>query len=80
MTPIVLIGLTDIELALGLIFFVWIFNWIKGQLGNPGLAIIIAAIVTYLTVFTNPGLIWLAVLFVFFSTYGKSIMEIITKG
>jgi len=65
----------DIELALILVFFVWLFAWTKGQLGDPKLAVIIAAIVAYLTVYSHPELIWIAVIILFFVTYGKGLLQ-----
>lgn len=65
----------DFELALILVFFVWLFAWTKGQLGDPKLAVIIAAIVAYLTVYSHPELLWIAVILMFAATYGKGILQ-----
>jgi hypothetical protein len=63
----------DIELALILFFFVWVFSWAKGLLGSAKLAILFAVIVVYLTVYQHRFLVWAAVLLFIFATFGKEL-------
>ncbi|MBU0636531.1 hypothetical protein KKE06_05900 [Candidatus Micrarchaeota archaeon] len=61
----------NLEIALILFFFVWLFGWAKGSLGNAKLAVLFAIIVVYLTVFQYRELVWLAVGLFLFATFGK---------
>ncbi len=67
--------LSNVEIALILFFFVWLFGWAKGGLGSAKLAILFAAIVVYLTVFQFRELVWLAVAIFLIATFGKDLWE-----
>lgn len=67
--------LGNLEIALILFFFIWLFGWAKGSLGSAKLAILFAAIVVYLTVFQFRELVWLAVFIFLFATFGKELWE-----
>ena len=71
---------SDIELALTLILFVWLLNWLKTMTGDAKLAIIIAVIVSYLTFYRYPELIWLMVAFILVITFGKQINEFLNMN
>lgn len=65
----------NIEIALMLFFFIWLFGWAKGGLGNAKLAVFFAAVVLYLTAFQYRELIWVAVILFLFSTFGKELFN-----
>ena len=65
--------LGNMEIALILFFFIWLFGWAKGSLGNAKLAVLFAIIVVYLTVFQYRELVWLAVGLFLFATFGKEL-------
>ncbi|HIH21844.1 MAG: hypothetical protein J4478_02325 [Candidatus Diapherotrites archaeon] len=65
----------NIWIALAIFTFVWIFSWAKSNLGSAKLAVIFALIISYITFYTNPELIWLGVLLFIFATFGKEIFE-----
>lgn len=65
----------NIWIALAILAFVWIFAWLKGNLGSTKLAIIAAIVIAYFTFYSNPELIWLGVLVFIFATFGKEIFE-----
>ena len=69
----------NIEIALILIYFVWLFSWAKGALGSAKLAVIFAAIVTYITVVQFKVLIWLGVALFLFATFGKELFSKMAK-
>ena len=69
-------GLTgNLEVALMLFFFVWLFSWAKGSLGSAKLAVLFAVIIVYLTVFQYRELVWLAVALFLFATFGKELFS-----
>ena len=70
---------SNIEIALTLFYVVWLFGWAKGALGSAKLAIIFAAIVTYITVVQFPILIWVGVALWVFSTFGKELFSKMAK-
>lgn len=65
----------NIEIALMLFFFVWLFGWSKGSLGSAKLAVLFAVIIVYLTVFQYRELVWLAVALFLFATFGKELFS-----
>jgi hypothetical protein len=71
--------ISNIEIALILIYFVWLFSWGKNALGSGKLAVVFATIVTYITVFKFRELIWLGVILFLFSTFGKELFSKMTK-
>ncbi|HLD81180.1 MAG TPA: hypothetical protein VJA40_04235 [archaeon] len=55
---------SDIRLALALVFFVYILNWAKAAVGSPKIAVLLGAVLAYLTIYRHPDLVW--VFFVIF--------------
>lgn len=51
----------DVQLALTFVFFVLIMNWARSSFG-PKTSLVFSAIITYLTFFQHPSLVWLALL------------------
>ena len=49
----------DLRLALTMIFFVWILNWARKNLGSPRLAIVYALVLAYIIFFKHPEAVWL---------------------
>ncbi len=76
MFPVLQSLLTEnVWIALSLFFFVWIFSWAKKNLGSAALGVIFAIIVVYLTFYSYPILVWIAVGLFLLSTFGKEILE-----
>lgn len=69
----------NIEIALILFLFVWLFAWAKGMLGSEKLAVFFAILVVFLTVFQFRELIWIAVILFLLSTFGKELFSKIAK-
>ena len=69
----------NLEIALILFFFVWLFGWAKGSLGSEKLAVFFAILVVYLTVFQFRELIWLVVGLFLLSTFGKELFSKLGK-
>ena len=75
MFGIFLIGLNQsLELAITILFFVLAFKWLKDQLGDPKLAVILSGLITFLTVYSFPELVWLFAFFLIALYFGKNIM------
>ena len=66
---------TDMQIALTMVFFVWILNWSKANLGSAKLAIIFAAILTYFTFYKHSSLILVVVVIVILATIGKGFVS-----
>ena len=49
---------SDIRLALALVFFVYILNWAKAAVGSPKIAVLLGAVLAYLTIYRHPDLVW----------------------
>ncbi len=67
--------LNNLEIVATLFVFVWLFSWSKNALGSPKLAVLFAFIVTYLTVFLFPVLIWVGVVLFLLATFGEEFFE-----
>ncbi len=65
----------NIWVVLAIFAFVWIFAWAKNNLGSAKLAFILAVIISYLTFYTNPDLIWIGVALFILATFGKELFE-----
>ncbi len=50
-------AMDDIRLALTLVMFVWILNWMRNLLGSPRLALLFALVISYLIFFKHPNLL-----------------------
>lgn len=48
----------DLRLALTMVFFVWILNWARKNLGSPRLAIVYALVIAYIIFYKHPQTIW----------------------
>ena len=66
--------LDNIQLALTIILFIWIYNWAKGNMGSAKMAFVTALIIVFLTFYSFPELIWLLVVIWAFATFGKDIL------
>ncbi len=60
--------------VLALFYFVWIFNWAKGTLGNSGVALTFAVIIIYLTAWLHPWLIWIPAAIYLLNHGGKDVL------
>ncbi|MDO8625455.1 MAG: hypothetical protein Q7R47_05210 [Candidatus Diapherotrites archaeon] len=69
----------NIEIALILFFFVWLFGWAKGSLGSEKLAVFFAILIVFLTVYQFRELIWIAVAVFLLATFGKELFSKIGK-
>lgn len=61
----------DLWVVLVLFLFIWIFGWAKENLGSAALAAIFALIVTYLTFYKYPFLVWFLLALFVLQTAGK---------
>lgn len=48
----------DLRLALTMVFFVWILNWARRNLGSPRLAIVYALVIAYIIFYKHPEAVW----------------------
>ena len=63
---------TDLQLALVIIFFIYLLKWSTDFTGSKKIGIILAAIVAYLTFFQHTEFVWIIlVLFFGFSFFGQ---------
>ena len=69
----------NLEIALIMFFFVWLFGWAKGSLGSEKLAVFFAIVIVYLTVFEYRELLWLAVGLFLMATFGKELFSKLSK-
>ncbi|NPA76695.1 MAG: hypothetical protein GXN93_02985 [Candidatus Diapherotrites archaeon] len=60
----------DLRLALSMVFFVWILNWARKNLGSPRLAILYAVVLAYIVFFKHPEAVWLVVGVILLATIG----------
>jgi len=67
--------IANVEVVLMLVVFIWLFSWAKTNLGSAALAVLFSFIVTFLTVFQFPILIWVLVALFLFSTFGKEMFD-----
>lgn len=51
-------AMDDLRLALTLIMFVWILNWMRKLLGSARLALLFALVISYLVFFKHPNLLF----------------------
>lgn len=65
----------DLRLAITMIFFVWILNWARKNLGSPRLAIVYAIVIAYIIFFKHPEAVWWIVGIFILSIVGPKIME-----
>ena len=70
----------DVRIALTLVFFVWILNWAKDNLGSPKIAVVLAAVIVYLTFYKHKELVWVVVALILFSTFGKGFLSKVMGG
>ena len=69
----------NLEIALILFFFVWLFGWAKNALGSEKLAVFFAILIVFLTAYQFRELIWLAVGVFLLATFGKELFSKIGK-
>ncbi len=65
----------DLRLALTMIFFVWILNWARKNLGSPRLAIVYALVIAYVIFYKHPEAVWWIVGLFALSIVGPKVLE-----
>ena len=70
----------DLRLALTMIFFVWILNWARKNLGSPRLAIVYAIVLAYIVFFKHPSVVWWIFGILILVTFGAKFWSKITPG
>lgn len=50
-------AMDDVRLALTIVMFVWVLNWMRKSLGSPRLALLFALVISYLVFFKHPDLL-----------------------
>ncbi len=65
----------DLRLALTMVFFVWILNWARKNLGSPRLAILYALVLSYIVFFKHPEAVWLVVGVVVLAVVGPTFFD-----
>ena len=65
----------NIQLAITIFLFIWIYNWAKGNLGSAKLALVTAIVIMFLTFYSYPELVWLLVALWAFATFGKDAFQ-----
>ncbi|MEM0359721.1 MAG: hypothetical protein QXK06_00075 [Candidatus Diapherotrites archaeon] len=70
----------NVAIVLGLIYLIWIYSWIKKQLGSAKIALLLSVIIVYLTFFQFPELIWVPVIFFFLAFFFSGMFEKVGKG
>lgn len=61
--------------VLAIFIFIWLYGWAKSNLGSTIIALVFAILISYLTFYTEPGLIWVIAALFLFATFGKEIFE-----
>ncbi len=69
---------SSLALVLFIIYFLWLYNWGKKQLGTK-YGLVIAGIVFYLIFFLYQDLVWLPLILFLLATFGKDILERVPK-
>ncbi len=69
------VAMDDIRLALTLVMFVWILNWMRKLLGSPRLALLFALVISYLIFFKHPSLLFTVFGLLFLSMFLKPYIE-----
>jgi membrane protease YdiL (CAAX protease family) len=65
----------DLRLALAMVFFVWILNWARKNLGSPRLAILYAIVLAYIVFFKHPEAVWLVAGIIVLAWIGPKFFE-----
>ena len=68
----------SIALVILIVIFFWIYNWSKNQAGKK-IGLLLALVIMYLTFYSFPELIWLIFGLFILATFGKEIMERVSK-
>lgn len=61
--------------VLAIFIFLWLYGWAKSNLGSTIIALIFAVVISFLTFYTEPGLIWVIAILFLFATFGKEIFD-----
>ncbi len=64
-------AMDDLRLALSLIMFAWILNWMRKLLGSVRLAILFAVVISYLIFFKHPNILFTLFGLLFFAYFFK---------
>lgn len=70
----------DLRLALTMIFFVWVLNWARKNLGSPRLAIVYAIVLAYIIFFKHPSVVWWIFGILILLTFGAKFWDKIQPG
>jgi hypothetical protein len=65
----------NIQIAISIFLFIWVYNWAKGNVGSAKLAIVLAVLIFFLTFYSYPELVWLLVGLWAFTTFGKDLLS-----
>ncbi len=65
----------NLWIALVLFAFVWVYSWAKNNLGSAKLAVLFAALIVFLTFYSEPGLVWIGVALFILATFGKDLFD-----
>ena len=72
----------DITMSLALIIlivmFFWIYNWSKNQAGKK-LGLLLSFFIMYITFYSFPELIWIVFGLFLLATFGKELLERVSK-
>ncbi|MDP2666726.1 MAG: hypothetical protein Q8P05_04500 [Candidatus Diapherotrites archaeon] len=63
----------NVQLAITIFLFIWIYNWAKGNVGSTKLAFVTALVIMFLTFYQFPELVWGLVFLWAFATFGKDV-------
>jgi hypothetical protein len=64
----------DIQLALVMVFFLMIFNFVRSMIGSVRVSLVFAATITYLTFYKHEMLVWSVVILIFLTTFVKGFL------
>lgn len=70
--------LSSLALVLFVIYFLWLYNWGKKQLGAK-FGLLLGGLVFYLIFFLYQDLVWIPLILFLLATFGKDILERLPK-
>lgn len=70
---------SSLALVLFIIYFLWLYNWGKKQLGAK-FGLLLGGLVFYLIFFLYQDLVWLPLVLFLLATFGKDLLERIPKS
>jgi len=69
---------SSLALVLFIIYFLWLYNWGKKQLGAK-FGLLLGGLVFYLIFFLYQDLVWLPLVLFLLATFGKDLLERVPK-